>query len=170
MYVNVFFDNNLLLVLHVLNIVSLSSSTLQEIYHRGGKPERAMHCCHGTQAMDNNRICHHLLFNECGKQYFVQSFNGLRSMKLLRLSLNFTLELWSEFLTLMIDYAWIYLKRTQLQCIICTVQCEHPALVCHGPQLPCMRHLRSSGSRWRDSGLGISHTRRVFMRYLNMLI
>ena len=106
MYVNVFFDNNLLLVLHVLNIVSLSSSTLQEIYHRGGKPERAMHCCHGTQAMDNNRICHHLLFNECGKQYFVQSFNGLRSMKLLRLSLNFTLELWSEFLTLMINYAW----------------------------------------------------------------
>ena len=91
-YVNVFLDNNLLLVLHALNIVSLSSSTLQEtsslatpltnsqaiallisqmIYHCGGKPERTMHCCHGTQAMDNNRICHRLLFNERGKQYFM---------------------------------------------------------------------------------------------------
>ena len=44
------------------------------IYHRGGEPERAMHCwlkCHGTQAMDNSRICHRLLFHERGKQYFV---------------------------------------------------------------------------------------------------
>ena len=60
--------------------------------------------------MDNSRICHRLLFHEHGKQYFVQPF--LRSIKLLRLhtctlSLNFTLELWGEFLMLMsVDYAW----------------------------------------------------------------
>ena len=42
-----------------------------------------------TQAMDN-RLCHRLLFHERGKQYFMQPF--LRSMKLLRLSLNFTLQ------------------------------------------------------------------------------
>ena len=44
------------------------------IYHRGAEPERAMHCWlkwHGTQAMDNSRICHRLLFHERGKQYFV---------------------------------------------------------------------------------------------------
>ena len=29
--------------------------------------------CHGTQAMDNSRICHHLLFHERGKQYFVHA-------------------------------------------------------------------------------------------------
>ena len=55
------------------------------------------------------------------------------------LSLNFTLELSGEFLVLMsVDYAWTYLKRTQLYlCVICNV-CEQPALVCHGPQLPCV--------------------------------
>ena len=58
---------------------------------------------HGTQAMDNSRICRRLLFHERGKQYFV----------LLRL--NFTLKLWAKFLTLMsVNYAWTYLKRTQL--------------------------------------------------------
>ena len=45
--------------------------TSQMIYHRGGEPERAMHCLfnvmpHGTQAMDNSRICHRLLFHERG--------------------------------------------------------------------------------------------------------
>ena len=83
-------------------------------------------------------------------------------------------------------------KRTQLLCVICTV-CEQPALVCHGPQLPCVRCLRSSidntvlyhlwflglPSRQRcalavalhqhDCGLAISHAR-VFMKYLNALI
>ena len=39
--------------------------------------------CHGTQTMDNSRICHCLLFHEHGKQNFVQPF--LRSRKLLRL-------------------------------------------------------------------------------------
>ena len=99
-----------------------------------------MHCCHGTQAMDNNRICHCLLtFHERGKQYFVQSF--LRSMKLLRLSLNFTLKLWAEFLALMnVDYAWTYLKRTQLQCVICTV-CEQPACLCLSWSAVAMRAL-----------------------------
>ena len=43
-----------------------------------------------------------------------------------------------------VDYAWTFLKRTQLLCVICT-DCEQPALVCHGPQLPCVRHLHSSG-------------------------
>jgi len=60
--------------------------TSQMIYHRGGEPEPAMHCwfkCHGTQAMDNSKICHRLLFRERGKQNFVQPF--LRSMKLLML-------------------------------------------------------------------------------------
>ena len=36
--------------------------------------------CHGTQAMDNSRICHRLLFHERGKQYFMQPF--LRSTSL----------------------------------------------------------------------------------------
>ena len=60
--------------------------------------------------------------------------------------------------------------------------CEQPALVCHGPQLLCVRRLRSSGflhadaALWavalhrRDSELGILHARRVFMKYLNTLI
>ena len=68
-----------------------------------------------------------------------------------------------------VDHAWPYLKRTQLQCVICTHVCEQPALVCHGQQLPCVRRLRSSGFtptlgsavalHRRDSGLGISHAR-----------
>ena len=77
----------------------------------------------------------------------------------------------------------LYLKRTQLQCVICTV-CE-PTLVCHDPQLPCDRSLGSSlflgfpsrrrcalavALHRRDSGLGTSHARRVLMKYLNTLI
>ena len=68
-----------------------------------------------------------------------------------------------------VDHAWPYLKRTQLQCVICTHVCEQPALVCHGQQLPCVRRLCSSGFtpmlrsavalHRRDSGLGISHAR-----------
>ena len=64
-----------------------------------------------------------------------------------------------------VDYAWTYLKRTQLLCVICTV-CEQTAFVCHGPQLSCVRRLRSSGFtpmlrsgsslHRRDSGLDIS--------------
>ena len=42
-----------------------------------------------------------------------------------------------------VDYAWTYVKRTQLLCVICTV-CELPALVCHGLQLPCVLLLESS--------------------------
>ena len=49
--------------------------------------------CHGTQAMDNSRICHRLMFHEHGKQYFVQPF--LRSMKLLRLHTRFNTEVMS---------------------------------------------------------------------------
>ena len=75
--------------------------------------------------MDNSRICHRLLFHERGKQYFVQSFlrsNYEATKGTHTLSLNFTLELLGEFLALMsVDYAWTYLKRTQLQCVICTV-------------------------------------------------
>ena len=61
------------------------------IYHwgggrRGGKPEQAciadLMFCHGTQIMDNSRICHCLLFHEHGKQNFVQPFR--LSRKLLR--------------------------------------------------------------------------------------
>ena len=42
-----------------------------------------------------------------------------------------------------VNYAWTYLKQTQLQCVICIVY-EQPALVCHDSQLPCMRYLESS--------------------------
>ena len=53
----------------------------------GGEPERAcianLMFCHGTQIMENSRICHCLLFHEHGKQNFVQPH--LRSSKLLRL-------------------------------------------------------------------------------------
>ena len=38
--------------------------------------------CHGTQIMDNSRICHCLLFHEHVKQNFVQPFR--LSRKLLR--------------------------------------------------------------------------------------
>ena len=54
----------------VLNTYAYSILVRQMIYHRGGKPERA-DLSHGTQAMDNSRICHRLLFHERGKQYFV---------------------------------------------------------------------------------------------------
>ena len=54
----------------VLNTYAYSILVRQMIYHRGGEPERA-DLSHGTQAMDNSRICHRLLFHERGKQYFV---------------------------------------------------------------------------------------------------
>ena len=72
-------------------IIIIIIITSQMIYHRGGEPERALQCHHGTQAMDNSRICHRLLFHERGtgsyKQNFVQPF--LRSMKPLRLRTRF---------------------------------------------------------------------------------
>jgi len=43
-----------------MQTATLLITTSQMIYHRGGEPERAMHCWlkwHGTQAMDNSRIC-----------------------------------------------------------------------------------------------------------------
>ena len=109
--------------------------------------------------MDNSRICHHLVFHDRGKQNFVQPF--LRSRKLLRLpthtlGLNFTLTLWAH-----LWHLWVfimhgpYLKRTQLLCMICNI-CEQPALVCHGPQLPCVR------LNWVIFVLGFLHTYAVF--------
>ena len=50
--------------------------TSQMIYHRGGwdwASNTVPIKCYGTQAMDNSRICHCLLFHERGKQYFVLS-------------------------------------------------------------------------------------------------
>ena len=80
-----------------------------------------------------------------------------------------------------IDYAWTYLKRTQLLCMICTV-CEQPALVC--PCLPLsvmvnschacvnLSRLRSLGFtptlrsavalHRRDSGLACTKLSRTF--------
>ena len=131
--------------------------TNQMIYHRGGEPERTMHCCHGTQAMDNNRICHRLLtFHERGKQYFMQPF--LQSMKLLRLSLNFILKLWAEFLALMnVDYAWTYLKAnsTTVRDLYCLWAACLPLSVivrsCHA----CINlsRFRSSGFLHTDAAL-----------------
>jgi len=47
-------------------------TTSKMIYdHQGGEPERAciadLMFCHGTQIMDNSRICYCLLFHEHGK-------------------------------------------------------------------------------------------------------
>ena len=57
--------------------------TLVRRFIIGGWAWASMLFCHGTQTMDNRRICHCLLFHEHGKQNFVQPF--LRSRKLLRL-------------------------------------------------------------------------------------
>ena len=60
-------------------------------------------------------------------------------------------------------YAWTYLKRTQLLCVICTV-CEQPSFICHGPQLSSFLGLPSHqccalavALHRCDSGLGILH-------------
>ena len=82
--------------------------------------------------------------------------------------LNCTLKLWAEFCVLMsVDYAWTYLKRTQLLCVICTV-CEQPALSvlvcsCHAcvnfvPQV-LMLHSGSSHSPMRQRAGHIACTK-----------
>ena len=68
--------------------------------------------CHGTQIMDNSRICHCLLFREHGKQKLVQPF--LQSRKLLRYTQTWT-KLLKKVLSLISDaygchYAWPLLE------------------------------------------------------------
>ena len=93
--------------------------------------------CHGTQIMDNSRICHCLLFHGHGKQNFMQPF--CLSRKLLRynmLGLNFTtkseLNLWScLWVSLCMALTWS--KRNYCAWFNGTV-CEQPALVYHSSQ------------------------------------
>ena len=75
-----------LLTYRIIRLYSpISHSTSKMIYH-WGQTWASMHnllmFCHGTQIMDNSRICHCLLFHEHGKQNFVQPFR--LSRKLLR--------------------------------------------------------------------------------------
>ena len=60
-------------------------ASVEENWHTSGDSDIAIAdvmFCHGTQIMDNSRICHCLLFHEHGKQNFVQPF--CLSRKLLR--------------------------------------------------------------------------------------
>ena len=66
-----------------INTFILSLCTSKMIYHQGASlSEHALLFCHGTQTIDNSRICHCLLFHRDGNQNFMQPF--LRSRKLLR--------------------------------------------------------------------------------------
>ena len=76
----------------------------------------------------------------------------------------------------MTDYAWPSYpdsKRTQLLCVTCTI-CELPVVVCHGPQLPCMRY-SLWGFSCRRCALTVALHRLsirgcfVFVKYLNAL-
>ena len=114
------------------------------IYHRGASlSEHALLVRHGTQTIDNSRICHCLLFGECGKQNFVQPF--LRSRKLLRYTRAWTklhnvvmtrLNLWRLWLSL---WVWLFMALTWSELNYCVwfdgTVCEQPGLVCHGLQL-----------------------------------
>ena len=73
--------------------------------------------CHGTQIMDNSRICHCLLIHEHGKQNFVQPFR--LSRKLLRYTHAWT-KLHNESLVPFMNVIMHgpYLKQTQLLCVI----------------------------------------------------
>ena len=138
------------------------------IYYHGGEPEGAMHCCHVTQAMDNSRICHRLLFHEHGKQNFVQPY--LASMKVLRLHTRF-IKLHTEVMSwisrvyecrLCMDlpeyYAWFVLSVSSLPSSVMVCSC-----------LACVNFVPQAPSRWRcalavalhqrDSGLNPSHAR-----------
>ena len=78
--------------------------------------------CHGTQIIDNSRICHCLLFHEHGKQNFVQPFRRLR--KLLRYTHSWTkLHKFMSWISggavyIRVIMHGLYLKRTQLLCVI----------------------------------------------------
>ena len=78
--------------------------------------------CHGTQIMDNSRICDCLLFHEHGKQNFVQPFR--LSRKLLRYTHAWT-KLHNEVMSWISGAVYMsvimhgpYLKQTQLLCVI----------------------------------------------------
>ena len=71
--------------------------------------------CRGTQTMDNNRICHWLLFHEHGKQNFGSHFSGQGSYYDYTLGLNFTIKSRAESLVIMHGP---YLKLTQLLCVV----------------------------------------------------
>ena len=75
----------------------------------------SMHCCFvmAHKTIDNSRICHCLLFHECGKQNFVQPF--LRSWKLIRYTHAWTklhnvvmtwLNLWRLWVSLCMNLTW----------------------------------------------------------------
>ena len=94
------------------------------MYHRGRAwaSMRNLLFCHGTQIMDNSRICHRLLFHEHGKQNFVQLFR--LSRKLLRYTHAWTklhneVMSWiSGVVSLSVIMHGPYLKRAQLLCVI----------------------------------------------------
>ena len=95
--------------------------------------------CHGTQTMDNTRICHCLLFHEHSKQNLVQPF--CLSRKLLCYTHTWT-KLHKEVMSWISGAVYMsvimhgpYLKRMQLLCMICQYRlwaaCPCP---CHGLQ------------------------------------
>ena len=72
---------------YILRLLACVLIASKMIYHRGGGGgggggraglNRAciadLMFCHGTQTIDNSRICHCPLFHEHGKQNFVQPF------------------------------------------------------------------------------------------------
>ena len=109
--------------------------------------------------MDNSRICHRLLFHERGKQYFVAASSSVNEATkgTHTLSLNFTLELWGEFLALIwvsIMHGLTWSVLSQLQCVICTVSslplsvmvCSCHACVVFVPRTSFTLTLRSGSS------------------------
>ena len=114
------------------------NTTSQMIYHRGGEPERPMHCWFNVMAhkpwitvgfvticcfmsMVSKTSCSHFSVEEASTHAWTK----------------WSYELNLRCLRVLIMHGH-YLKRTQLLCTICTI-CEQPVLVCHGQQLPCMR-------------------------------
>ena len=77
--------------------------------------------CHGTQTMDNSRICHCLLFHEHGKQTLCSHFFGQGTYYATHtLGLNFTMRSWAKSLAPFMSVIMHdpYLKQTQLPCVI----------------------------------------------------
>ena len=128
------------------------------IYHRGGEPERAMHCCS-------------MSVPQRGKQYFVQPFFSVNEATKAThtLLLNFTLKLWAEFLTLVsVDYSLdlpeanstvrdLSLSVSSLPLSVMVRSCH--ACVVFVPHVSFTATLRSGSGPSPTRQLGISHAR-----------
>ena len=99
-----------------------SIQLLEDDLSSGGEPERAciadLMFCHGTQTMDNSRICHCCSTNKESKTS-CSHFSGQEVTTATHtLGLNFTMKSRAESLALMsVIMDGPYLKQTQLLCV-----------------------------------------------------